>query len=339
MAESSSSSSVFHCSVKILFLLVCRSRFNASLLACCQCLQHKGLDPLDFSVDGYPVDEKIYPMVANTIAKGKSRARADEDEEVEEEDIPTCEDTPTSSAFDVSAEESQADATPLDLKSQPGFRLGDDSPILNRWLDFVDVQEHEVADRRPNSTHDLRNTSGKGRGLGKKKRGGMLERSSPLGRFIGDNDKLDQVNMKVEEGEAERKRMQADFEEREACLFAQQAKRDEEARIRHEEMMKMIHLAFNNKLPMNLSASDLPTSSVSLGGTSSAPEVQGPSQSVPPDVQSGDGGASVSNSQQRSPPSPNTKVCEPSRSRAPQEPPHPQSEEDVHWTSAGPSRT
>jgi hypothetical protein len=299
----------------------------------------KGLDPLDFSVDGYPVDEKIYPMVAKAIAKGKSRAHADEDEEVEEEDIPTREDTPTSSAFDVSTEESQADATPLDPESQMGSRPGDDSPILNRRLDFVDVQEHEVADRRPSSTQDLRNTSGRGRGLGKKKRGGMSERSSPLGRFIGDSDKLDQLNRKVEEGEAERKRMQADFEEREARLLAQQAKRDEEARIRHEKMMKMIHLAFSNKLPMNMSASDLPTSSVPLGGTSSAPEVQGPSGSVPPDVQSGDGGAGVSNSQQRSPPSSSTEVCEPSRSPAPQVPPHPQSEEDVHWTSVGPSRT
>jgi hypothetical protein len=167
----------------------------------------------------------------------------------------------------------------------------------------------------------------------------MSERSSPLGRFIGDSDKLDQLNRKVEEGEAERKRMQADFEEREARLLAQQAKRDEEARICHEEMMKMIHLAFSNKLPMNMSASDLPTSSVPLGGTSSAPEVQGLSGSVPPDVQSGDGGAGVSNSQQRSPPSSSTEVCEPSRSPTPQVPPHPQSEEDVHWTSVGPSRT
>ena len=159
----------------------------------------------------------------------------------------------------------------------------------------------------------------------------MSERSSPLGRFISESDKLDQLNMNVEEGEAERKRMQADFEEPEANLLAQQAKRDEEARIRYEEMMKMIHLAFSNKLPMNMSASDLPTSSV--------PEVQGPSGSVLLDVQSGDGCAGINDLQQRSPPSPSTEVYEPSRSPAPQVPPHPQSEGDVHGTSAGPSRT
>ena len=295
----------------------------------------KSLDPLDFSVDGYPVDEKIYPMVAKANAKGKSRARADEDDEFEEEDIPTRADTSTSSAFDVSAEESQADAIPLNPESQTWSRPGEDSPILNRRLDFVDVQEHELSDRRPSSTQDLRNTSGRGRGIGKKKRGGMSERSSPLGRFIEDSDKLDQLNKKVEEGEAERKRMQADFEEREGRLLAQQAKRDEEARIRHEEMMKMFYMAFSNKLPMNLSTSDMRTSSVPLG----VPEVQGPSGSVLPDVQSGDGGAGVRDSQRHSPQSPSTEVCEPSRSPAPQLPPDTQSEGDVHGASAGPLRT
>lgn len=299
----------------------------------------KGLDPLDFSVDGYPVDEKIYPMVAKAIAKGKSRARADEEEEFEEEEIPTRADTSTSSAFNVSAEESQADAFPLNPESQTCSRPGDDFPILNRRLDFVDVQEHELADERPISTQVLRNTSGRGRGIGKKKRGAMSERSSPLGRLIEDNDKLDQLKRKVEEGEAERKRMQADFEEREGRLLAQQAKRDEEARIRHEEMMKMIHMAFSNRLPMNMSASDMPTSSVPLGGTSSAPEVQGPSGSVMPDVQSGDGSAGVSDSHKRSPPSPSTEVCEPSRSPALQAPPDILSEGDVHEASAGPPRT
>src|SRR5579875_3846880 len=130
----------------------------------------KDLDPLDFSVDGYPVDEMIYPMVAKAIAKGKSRARVDEDEEVEEDDIPS------SSTFDGSgAEESQADETPLNPGSQTGSRPCDDSPILNRRLDFVDPQEQEVADPRPNM-------SGRGRPLAKnKRRGGMSERSSPLG--------------------------------------------------------------------------------------------------------------------------------------------------------------
>lgn len=132
----------------------------------------KGLDPLDFLVDGYPVDEKIHPMVAKAIAKGKSRARANEDEEVEEEDIPTRADTSTSSTFDVSAEESHADAFPLNLESQTGSRLGDNSPILNQRLDFVDVQEHELADQRPISTQDLRNTSGRGRGIREKKKVG-----------------------------------------------------------------------------------------------------------------------------------------------------------------------
>lgn len=142
-----------------------------------------------------------------------------------------------------------------------------------------------------------------------------------MGRFIEDSDKLDQLKRKVEEGEAEWKRMQADFEEREGRLLAQQAKRDKEARIRHEEMMKMNHMAFSNKLPMNMSASDMPTSSVPLGGISSAPEVQGPSGSVVPDVQSGDGSAGINDSHKRSPPSPSTEVCEPSRSPAPQAPP------------------
>ena len=131
----------------------------------------KGFDPLDFSVDGYHVDEKIHPMVAKANAKGKSRARDDEDEENEEEYTPTHADTSTSSAFDGSAEESQADAIPLNHDSQTGSRPGDDSPILNRRLDFVDVQKQELSDQRPNSTHDLCNTSGRGRGIGKKKVG------------------------------------------------------------------------------------------------------------------------------------------------------------------------
>ena len=182
----------------------------------------KGLDAPDFSVDGYPIDEKIHPMVARANAKGKSRACDDKDEEDEEEDIPTRADTSTSSAFNVSAEESQADAILLNLESQTGSRPGDDYPTLNRRLDFVDVHEHELSDRRPSSIQDLRNTSGIGRGIGEKKRG--EKRSSPLGRFIEESDKLDQLHKKVEEGEVERNRMQADFEERGGRLLAQQAK-------------------------------------------------------------------------------------------------------------------
>ena len=63
----------------------------------------------------------------------RSRACADEDEEVENEDIPTRADTPTSSAFDVSAEKSQADATPLNSENQTGSRLGDDFLILSTY--------------------------------------------------------------------------------------------------------------------------------------------------------------------------------------------------------------
>ena len=47
-----------------------------------------GLDMIDFSINGYPVDEEIFPRVSGTAAKGKSIVIEDV-EEGEDEDVPS----------------------------------------------------------------------------------------------------------------------------------------------------------------------------------------------------------------------------------------------------------
>ena len=73
-----------------------------------------GLDKIDFSINGYPVDEVIFPRVSGAAAKGKAAA-IEEVEEGEEEDVPSRLGSPSRIILD---EDSDEEEPPLEFLSQ-----------------------------------------------------------------------------------------------------------------------------------------------------------------------------------------------------------------------------
>ena len=147
------------------------------------------LDPTDFSVDAYFVDKERFPEYGRAVRKGKGRAVEEGDDVDLEEDAPTEEQTPSSSAADISNE---SDAPPSDPVSQTASEGG-----VGRRLDFPDVDITRTDDERPGSAPEL--GSGSGRKTGgarstrkpaqkKKKPNPTARQASPLGRAAPDPD-------------------------------------------------------------------------------------------------------------------------------------------------------
>ncbi|KAG0594904.1 hypothetical protein M758_UG120800 [Ceratodon purpureus] len=111
------------------------------------------LDPTDFSVDAYYVDKERFPEYGRAVWKGKGRAVEEGDNEELEEDAPTEEQTPSSSAGDISNE---GDALPSDPVSQTVSEGG-----VGRRLDFPDVDITRTDDERPGSAPEMRSVSGR----------------------------------------------------------------------------------------------------------------------------------------------------------------------------------
>ncbi|KAG0596341.1 hypothetical protein M758_UG245100 [Ceratodon purpureus] len=147
------------------------------------------LDPTDFSVDAYFVDKERFPEYGRAVRKGKGRAAEEGDDVDLEEDAPTEEQTPSSSAADISNE---SDAPPSDPVSQTASEGG-----VGRRLEFPDVDITRTDDERPGSAPELGSGSGRktaaarstGKPAQKKKRVNPPARqASPLGRAAPDPD-------------------------------------------------------------------------------------------------------------------------------------------------------
>ncbi|KAG0562160.1 hypothetical protein KC19_9G122500, partial [Ceratodon purpureus] len=147
------------------------------------------LDPTDFSVDAYFVDKERFPEYGRAVRKGKGRAAEEGDDVDLGEDAPTEEQTPSSSAADISNE---SDAPPSDPVSQTASEGG-----VGRRLEFPDVDITRTDDERPGSAPEL--GSGSGRKTGgarstgkpaqkKKKPNPTARQASPLGRAAPDPD-------------------------------------------------------------------------------------------------------------------------------------------------------
>ncbi|KAG0597313.1 hypothetical protein M758_UG327500, partial [Ceratodon purpureus] len=147
------------------------------------------LDPTDFSVDAYFVDKERFPEYGRAVRKGKGRAAEEGDDVDLEEDAPTEEQTPSSSAAGISNE---SDAPPSDPVSQTTSEGG-----VGRRLHFPDVDITRTDDERPGSAPEL--GSGSGRKTGgarstgkpaqkKKKPNPTARQASPLGRAAPDPD-------------------------------------------------------------------------------------------------------------------------------------------------------
>ncbi|KAG0596240.1 hypothetical protein M758_UG236000 [Ceratodon purpureus] len=147
------------------------------------------LDPTDFSVDAYFVDKERFPEYGRAVRKGKGRAAEEGDDVDLEEDAPTEEQTPSSSAADISNE---SDAPPSDPVSQTASEGG-----VGRRLEFPDVDITRTDDERAGSAPELGSGSGRktaaarstGKPAQKKKRVNPPARqASPLGRAAPDPD-------------------------------------------------------------------------------------------------------------------------------------------------------
>ena len=69
------------------------------------------LDRRDFSVDGYPVDSKKYPLIGKALLRGKGKAVQVEEEDIE--DIGGVGGTPSSSFANLESDDLLDDVVPL----------------------------------------------------------------------------------------------------------------------------------------------------------------------------------------------------------------------------------
>ena len=71
------------------------------------------LDRRDFSVDGYPVDSKKYPLFGKALLRGKGKAALFEEDEEDTKDIRAVGGTPSSSTANLESDDSLDDTVPL----------------------------------------------------------------------------------------------------------------------------------------------------------------------------------------------------------------------------------
>ena len=71
------------------------------------------LDRRDFSVDGYPVDSKKYPLFRKALFRGKEKAALVEEDKEDTEDIGAMGGTPSSSTANLKSDNSLNDVVPL----------------------------------------------------------------------------------------------------------------------------------------------------------------------------------------------------------------------------------
>ena len=71
------------------------------------------LDRIDFSVDGYPIDNKRYPLIGKAHLRGKEKAVVVNDDEEDVEDIGGVGGIPSSSTANLDSEDSLDDNVPL----------------------------------------------------------------------------------------------------------------------------------------------------------------------------------------------------------------------------------
>ena len=183
------------------------------------------LDRRDFSVDGYPVDNKKYPLIGKALLRGKGKAVQVEEEEAEDvEDIGGVGGTPSSSTANLESDDSLNDAVPLGQASVSHSVSGDFS-WPSRNLDVSDFDHLNISER-PSSA-----PVGPGGSSSKRRRVASADAHSLLGRpATNDDDRLRRLEEKIEEQERRWVEMERRLAAREDELKALQEKRNAEAR-------------------------------------------------------------------------------------------------------------
>ena len=186
------------------------------------------LDRIDFSVDGYPIDSKKYPLIGKALLRGKGKAALVEEEE-DTEDIGGVGGTPSSSTANLELDDSLDDDVPLGQASVSHSVSVDRSPP-NRNLDVSDFNHLNILER-PSSA-----PAGPGKSSWKRRRVGRADAHSPLGRpAVDDDDWLRRLKEKIEEQECHQVEMERRLATHEDELKAFQEKCDAEARQRDED--------------------------------------------------------------------------------------------------------
>ena len=199
------------------------------------------LDRRDFSVDGYPVDSKKYPLIGKALFRGKGKATLVEEDEEDTEDIRVVGGTPSSSTANLESDDSLDDAVPLGQASASHSVSGDFSRP-NRNLDVSNFDHLNISER-PSSA-----PAGPGGSSSKRRRVASTDARSPLGRpAADDDDRLRRLEEKIEEQERRRVEMERQLAAREDELKALQEKHDAEGRQRddaqarmHQEIMQLL---------------------------------------------------------------------------------------------------
>ena len=183
------------------------------------------LDRNDFSVDGYSVDSKKYPLIRKALLRGKGKAvQVEEEEEEDNEDIGGVGGTPSSSTTNLESDDSLDDAVPLGQASI-SHSVSRDFSRPSRNLDVSDFDHLNISER-PSSA-----PAGPGGSSLKRRRVASADARSPLGRpAVDDDDRLRRLEEKIEEQERHRVEMERRLAAREDELKAFQEKRDTKAR-------------------------------------------------------------------------------------------------------------
>ena len=199
------------------------------------------LDRRDFSVDGYPVDSKKYPLIGKALLRGKGKATLVEEDKEDTEDIGAVGGTPSSSTTNLESDDSLDDTVPLGQASASHSVSGDFSRP-NRNLDVSDFNHLNISER-PSSA-----LASPGGSSSKRRRVASTDAHSPLGRpAADDDDRLRRLEEKIEEQERRQVEMERRLAAREDELKALQEKRNAEARQRddaqarmHQEIMQLL---------------------------------------------------------------------------------------------------
>ena len=188
------------------------------------------LDRRDFSVDGYPINSKKYPLIGKALLRGKEKAAlVEEDEKEDVEDIGVVGGTPSSSTANLESDDSLDDVVPLGQASV-SHSVNRDFSRPNRNLDILDFDHLNISEK-PSSV-----LAGPGGSSSKRRRVASVDARSSLGRpAADDDDRLCCLEEKIEEQERHRVEMERRLAAREDELKAFQEKRVAKARQRDED--------------------------------------------------------------------------------------------------------
>ena len=181
------------------------------------------LDRVDFSIDGYPLDSKRYPLIGKALLRGKEKAAVVDDNEEDVEDIRGVGGTPSSSIALLESDDSLNNDVPLGQASINHSMSGDFAQP-NQNLDISDFDLLNIL-KRPSSM--LAGPSGSS---AKRRRIASVDILSFLGRPSTDDDRLYCLEEKIEEQGRHWVKIERRLKAHEDELNALQEKQDVEAR-------------------------------------------------------------------------------------------------------------